>query len=55
MVIEDFTQDIIYTMFDVRVADADFDVNGNDEPDALQGDIRGVGDYEPRLSTTCRT
>ena len=46
MVIEDFTQDIIYTMFDVRVADADFDANGNNEPDALQGDIRGVGDYE---------
>ena len=46
MVIEDFTQDIIYTMFDVRVADADFDVNGNNEADALQGDIRGVGDYE---------
>ena len=49
MVIEDFTQDIIYTMFDVRVAEADFDANGNDEADALkplQGDIRGVGDYE---------
>ena len=45
MVIEDFTQDIIYTMFDVRVAEADFDANGNDEADALQGDIRGVGDY----------
>ena len=46
MVIEDFTQDIIYTMFDVRVAEADFDANGNNEADALQGDIRGVGDYE---------